>query len=235
MPTRRRSVLPDRLHAREGASPQLEVLDELRRVIVEGGVPPGNPVPVGEVARVLGVSTIPVRESLRQLIGEGLIDHRPNLGFTVTQLTPAELSEIYLVRGSLENAAHGAAIKLATSDDDDAAKVACDALDEAIRTDDALSYHQFSRAFHIALVRPSRMGRLLHMLESAWNITEPVRPMAQIASRQRTALHLDHKEMLDAFTRRDADGLREVSARHQDRLKIAIADLPPESGLRHPD
>ena len=63
------------------------ILDELRRVILDGAVPPGTPIPVGEVAEMFGVSHIPVRESLKTLIGEGLVAHRPNVGYAVAQLT----------------------------------------------------------------------------------------------------------------------------------------------------
>src|SRR5690349_7322692 len=55
-----------------------QVVDELRRVILDGAVPPGTPIPVGEVADMFGVSHIPVRESLKTLTAEGLVQHRPN-------------------------------------------------------------------------------------------------------------------------------------------------------------
>lgn len=231
MPRRRRSVLPARLTIRPDGGPQEDVLAELRRVIVAGGVPPGNPVPVGEVANVLGVSPIRVREALRQLIGEGLVEHKPNLGFTIAQLTPNELSEIYLVRELLENAALAAAIGSAGDLDDQAAAAACDELDRAIRDDDSAGYHRFSRAFHLALVRPSKMGRLLHMLELAWNVTEPVQPMAYVPVADRLSLHHEHIQMLEAFTTRNTRLLLAVSKRHYERLKVAIGKLPPETGL----
>jgi len=220
---------------RPDRGPQPDVLAELRQVIVAGGVPPGNPVPVGEVARALGVSPIPVRESLRQLIGEGLVEHTPNIGFTITQLTPNEFAEIYLVRELLENAALAAAVSSAGDADIRAAQAACDELDRAIREGDAAGYHQYSRAFHLALVRPSRMGRLLHILELAWNVTEPVQPMAYVPDADRVSLHDEHKQMLDAFVARDTAGLLGVSEQHYDRLKVAIGNLPPETGLFSPD
>lgn len=216
---------------RRDGGPQPEVLTELRRVIVAGGVPPGNPVPVGEVARALGVSPIPVRESLRQLIGEGLVEHTPNIGFTIAQLTATELAEIYLVRELLENAALAAAVGIAGDADDHAATAACDALDLAIRDNDSTAYHHYSRAFHLALVRPSRMGRLLHILELAWNVTEPVQPMAYVPIADRTALHNDHRQMLDAFAARDTRRLLGVSNQHYERLKVAIGKLPADTGL----
>src|SRR6478752_8131531 len=123
MPGRpRRSVLISRLRGDLGDDPtgsgQQVILDELRRVILDGDAPPGTIIPVDEVADLFGVSRIPVRESLKTLIGEGLVDHRPRSGYTVAQLTLAELSEIYLLRGVLEQAAMTSALGAATASDD---------------------------------------------------------------------------------------------------------------------
>src|SRR4051812_13555351 len=68
--------------ARKG-NPQHFILDELRRVILSGGAPPGTPIPIGEIATLFGVSAIPVRESLKTLVGESLVAHRPNAGYIV--------------------------------------------------------------------------------------------------------------------------------------------------------
>ena len=115
MPPRRRSVLLAKLSIAEPGGRQPKILDELRRVILSGDAPPNTPVPIDEVAEIFGVSRIPVREALKTLIGEGLVDHRPNLGYTVAQLTSAELHEMYVVREVLETAALATAVELAFS------------------------------------------------------------------------------------------------------------------------
>ena len=81
------------------------VLEELRRLILSGGAPPGTQIPPAEIADAFGVSPIPVREALKTLVGEGLIVHRRNAGYRVSQLSTEELREIYFVRGTLEQAA----------------------------------------------------------------------------------------------------------------------------------
>ena len=50
------------------------------------------------------------------------------------------------------------------------------------------------------------MLRLMHMLESAWNITEPVQLMVHVEHAHAAVLHEDHQHMLDAFLAGDADG-----------------------------
>ncbi|WP_299569110.1 GntR family transcriptional regulator [uncultured Williamsia sp.] len=206
----------------DGAS-QAIILEALRTVILDGVAPPGTPIPVDTVAAHFGVSRIPVREALKTLVGEGIVDHRANGGYSIARLTGAELVELYLVRGALETAAHGVALPAATAADDERAGAAYAALDRAVLADDVVGYHQESRAFHLALVTPCRMRRLLHVLESTWNITEPGRPMWQIPTTERVALHLDHAEMLRAFLARDGDALTAATTDHNDRLRAAIA------------
>ncbi len=165
MPSRRRSALVDRLVVDQPGRPQQAILDELRRVILDGAVPPGTAIPLADVADLFGVSQIPVRESLKTLIGEGLVSHRSNAGYAVAQLTPQELREMYIVRETLESASLAAAIANANDEDRAAVVAANDVLQQAIRDDDPVTFHRQSRNFHLALTRPSRMHRLLHMLE----------------------------------------------------------------------
>jgi len=235
MPGRpRRSALIARLRGDLGeltGSGQQVILDELRRVILDGDAPPGTVIPVDEVAELFGVSRIPVRESLKTLTGEGLVQHRPRSGYTVAQLTLAELHEIYLLRGVLEQAALASAVPAATPADDRLVQQAYDDLCAAQLTHDHRGYHRESRRFHLALLAPARSRRLMRMLESAWNLTEPVRPMAQIPNTDRAALHEDHRDMLDAFVGRDSERLLAVSALHHRHLEDSIAALPQDSSM----
>lgn len=230
---RRHSVLLFQLaiNRNRGGTSQQVIVTELRRVILDGAVPPGTPIPITELAELFGVSAIPVRESLKTLTAEGLIQHRPNSGFTVAQLTSAELAEMYVVRETLESAALAAAVANATDDDRAHVTEVNRILELAVQHGDSQTYHRQSRHFHIGLTRPSGMHRLMHMLESAWNITEPVQLMVHVPNDDRKLLHEDHHEMLAAFLDRDIDHLLAVSAEHHQRLNGIVAALPTDTGL----
>lgn len=217
-------------HTRTGTSQQT-IVDELRRVILDGAVPPGTPIPVGEIAEMFGVSAIPVRESLKTLKGEGLVQHRTNSGYTVAQLTASELAEMYVVRETLESAALTAAVVNATDADREHVADVNRLLEKAVRENDSQTYHRQSRHFHLGLTRPSRMHRLVHMLESAWNITEPVQLMVHVPRVDRNLLHEDHNEMLDAFLSRDVDRLLATAAVHHGRLNTVVSTLSLDSGV----
>lgn len=231
MSGRRHSIWALKLAVTRGGGPQQSILDELRRVILDGAIPPGTAIPISEVADIFGVSAIPVRESLKTLTGEGLVAHQTNIGYAVARLTTSELAEMYIVRETLESAALTAALTRAT--DADRAHVAAvnQLLEAAVAEDDPQAYHRQSRIFHMGLTRPSGMLRLIHMLESAWNITEPVQVMVHVEHSQRARLHEDHREMLDAFLARDVDRLLSSSAAHHRRLNDVVATLPADTGL----
>lgn len=212
-------------------SPHEAVLAALRRAILDGAARPGVLIPVDQVAEHFAVSPIPVREALKTLIGEGLVDHLPRAGYTVARLTLEELREFYLVRSVLETAALTAAIRHAGPQDDQEARRAYAALQDAVTAGDSRAYHRESRCFHMALLAPSRMRRLVHMVEVAWNITEPVQPMAHVGQESRTSLHNDHEHMLEAFVARDVEGFLAASALHHGRLAHAIEALPTDRGL----
>ncbi|BBZ30697.1 GntR family transcriptional regulator [Mycolicibacterium madagascariense] len=232
MPDRRHSAWAFRLAIRRGgAASQQTVVDELRRVILDGAVPPGTPIPVGEVADLFGVSHIPVRESLMTLTSEGLVTHQRNVGYSVARLTVTELAEMYVVRETLESAALAAAVVRATDADRAHVIHVNQLLELAVSQDDSQSYHRQSRVFHMGLARPSGMLRLMHMLESAWNVTEPVQAMVHVAPVHRARLHEDHGEMLDAFLTGDAERLLACSAAHHRLLNEVVATLPADTGL----
>ncbi len=231
MSGRRNSVWALKLAVNRGGAAQQTVVDELRRVILDGAVPPGTPIPVSEVADLFGVSPIPIRESLKTLTGEGLVAHQTNIGYAVAQLTARELAEMYIVRETLESAALAAAVVRATHAERAHVAATNQLLEDAVAEDDSQTYHRQSRIFHMGLTRPSGMFRLIHMLESAWNITEPVQVMVHVEQAQRARLHEDHADMLDAFLDRDVERLLASSAAHHRRLNEVVATLPADTGL----
>src|SRR5439155_22356832 len=108
------------------------------------------------------------------------------------------------------------------------ARDAHDALAGAVEDGDARRYNRESRRFHLALVAPAGMHRLQAMLESAWNLTEPYQPMAQVPSAERRALHAEHEQMLAAFVAGDATALRNHAAHHHEHLCRTISANGPE-------
>ncbi len=233
--SRRRSVFTARLVNTTDGAGMPHVIDDLRPAILSGEEPPGTLIPIDAVAQFFGVSPIPVREALKVLTGEGLVDHTPHIGYSVAKLRFREFRELYEVRQALEAAALRAAVPFATAADDERATEAHRGLGGALEVGNAEGFHSQSRRFHLALIGPAGMDRLIHMYESAWNMTEPARPMSRIARQERDRLYDDHERMLAAFLARDADGLVAESALHFESLKRAIEVFRDDPEIFKPD
>jgi DNA-binding GntR family transcriptional regulator len=104
------------------------VIDEVRRSILEGSLPPGSPVSIAELSSRLEVSHIPVREALRRLEGEGLIELRRARSAVVASLTTDDLDDVFRLRGLIEADMFARAVKLYTDEDLEEIEAAYDAL-----------------------------------------------------------------------------------------------------------
>jgi DNA-binding GntR family transcriptional regulator len=194
------------------------VLQELRRRINDGELPPGTVIRVDSVAGALGVSRIPVREALMILEGEGLVTHRPHVGFAVPSLTAEELEEIYFLRALLEDEALRRVLEHATDADHVAAREACAAADQALAHGQVNAFMENGRRFHETVLAPCRMPRLLRLIEGLWDATETYRAANKLDETGQRTLQAEHQLMLDAFLGGDEQRLLEAAELHRQHL-----------------
>lgn len=233
--TRRRSAFTARLENSAATGETPHVLDDMRAAILRGVEPPGTAIPIDAVAAFFGVSPIPVREALKILLGEGLVEHVPRVGYSVAKLTFREFRELYEVRRALEEAALAAAVDHAGANADEAVRDAVAEMVAATEARDDRAYHEATRRFHLAVVAPSGMRRLLQMYESAWNLTEPVAPMSRVGHDRRDQFGRDHAAIAAAFLARDESALLTASAAHYDHLLVGLDDLSGDHDVFRPE
>jgi DNA-binding GntR family transcriptional regulator len=92
------------------------LVETLRDEIIRGDFVPGQYLRLEEIASRFDVSTMPVREALRDLEAEGLVTIFPHRGAIVTELSADELQDIYDIRVTLEEMATRLAVPLMTED-----------------------------------------------------------------------------------------------------------------------
>ena len=116
------------------------VLDQIRQAIGEGRLRPGDRLRAAEIAAWLGVSRTPVREALKRLQADGLVQSTPWAGMTVTSLDRGQVIELYVMRVELEGLAARLAAEYASDaeiaalrDHLDKAEAALDAAAESAR------------------------------------------------------------------------------------------------------
>jgi DNA-binding GntR family transcriptional regulator len=92
----------DEARARAGASLHDDILSRLRDYVVEDNLPEGGRVPERELCEMFGISRTPLREALKVLAAEGLLELLPNRGARVRTLSEQDLAELFDVMGGLE-------------------------------------------------------------------------------------------------------------------------------------
>ncbi len=79
-----------------------QVAEYLYNLILEGTLTPGDQVKESSLSVEMGISRAPIREGLKELISNGIIEYRPQVGNFVSQLSPKEIVDAYITRGILE-------------------------------------------------------------------------------------------------------------------------------------
>jgi DNA-binding GntR family transcriptional regulator len=206
---------------------QQVVLDALRRAIQDGELLPGSTIRPDDIAARFGVSRIPVRESLKILEGQGLVEHSAHTGYVVPMLTAEDAVEIYAIRAMLETEALRRGLRRATGADRAAAAEAYEAASRSLSDGDPNGYSVHSNRFHAALFAPCAMPRLMRLIANVWDSTETYRPARMLPPRQRDDLHDEHRAILTAFQRGDAPAVIAESDRHREHLLDAVLEGIP--------
>lgn len=161
----RNSSRAEALPLKRAAAPlRHNVVNSLRLSIVNGKLAPGARLVERELIEMLGVSRTLVREALRQLESERLIDVIPNKGAVVRNLTPSEAKEIYAIRAVLEGLAARLFCETASSSQRRALREACSMVEEAYSEGDAQTVIAAKNNFYIILFEGAGMETLRRMV-----------------------------------------------------------------------
>jgi DNA-binding GntR family transcriptional regulator len=197
----------------------------LRAAIVQGILQQRAPLRQDELAAALGVSPIPIREALRQLEGEGLVDFAPRHGATVAPLSSEEVTEISEMRAVLEPLALKLSIpRLTDSDLEQCERI----LDEMDRSADVEPLYDLHRRFHTALYAASGRKRLLALIDL---FELRMERFFRILVGQLSFHHRgqpEHRELLALCRRRDVNGACTLLERHISAAAEKFSALFPQ-------
>jgi DNA-binding GntR family transcriptional regulator len=207
------------------------VKDTLRRAILTGKIASGTRLVQSDLAELLQVSTTPVREALRDLATEGLIQLDAHRGAVVRQLGKDEVYEIYHIRRVLEPEAIRLAVEHITDDElEAAAAIQARADDETDPASWVELNHEFHRVFIEAARAPRLAGILTNLQDSA---AMYIAASLMHGKHRREDANLQHRQLLDAVRRRDPDRACEVMLAHiQQTVDSVTATLPDRETSR---
>jgi GntR family transcriptional regulator, gluconate operon transcriptional repressor len=180
-----------------------EVAQMLRRAIISGELDSGTHLVESVLSERFHVSRAPIREALRELKSEGLVESRRR-GVYVKGLTPADVWELYNLRTMLE----GAAVQLAVSrfDENDIAALHghLETMAAAAATGRRIDFAKADMGFHTELFERIGHRRLLRVWQSFVETYRVILEITDLDNPDLEAAVAEHRHILDAIERRDA-------------------------------
>lgn len=202
-----------------------EVAERLRDMIIEGQLVPGQRIQEGAVGAQLGVSRTPLREAIKTLASEGLVEVLPAKGAVVRQFSARDLFEILEVIKGLEQL--GGRLACARASDAMVADIgAMHARMLALYASrDRLEYFKLNQAIHAALVAASGNAVLAATHATLQSRIRRLRFIGHEGPGNWAGAVAEHEAMMDALLARDADRLEAEIARHMDATLSRVGAL----------
>jgi DNA-binding GntR family transcriptional regulator len=202
----------------------------IRSAIVDGRLQPGERLREEELARELGISRTPVREALRTLQEEGLVESAPHRGATVRTYEIEDLDELYDMRALLEgHAARRAASRISATE---IAKLrgSCDRFETLALTDaDPREIVAENLLFHSTILDAAGSARLGEMVRKVIEMPLVYRAYIWYSQSQKRASEHAHRQLVNALACRDADRAELIMREHvYEGRDVLIAHLRAE-------
>jgi DNA-binding GntR family transcriptional regulator len=183
------------------------VYDALKEAILSGELEPGTVLRLRTLQTRFGVSITPIREALRALAQEGLVDIRAHAEARVSDLPEEALRENLLIRAELEGLAARLAVQHLTEDTLRELEGLCEEMEQCLRFGDLRQYGILNRRFHLALYAKAPYPLLYELIVHLWNRVPQARSVFALVPGYAAESQKGHRKMLEALRRRDGERL----------------------------
>jgi len=216
---------------RQAPSIFTQVLERVRDYIVQGNIQGGERVPERQLCEMLGVSRTPLREALKALASEGLVELLPNRGARVRRIGTAEIRELFEILAGLEALA---------------GRLAAERMEEKELTEmetlhlqmygcylarDLAGYFRLNQRIHGLIVKATENAALAGTYETFTRRLAPYRYAANTdvyGARWSDAMR-EHEAMLELLKRRDGAGMADLMYHHLMHKAETILGLMQEA------
>lgn len=151
---------------------------QLREAIIRGDLAPGSPLLLNDVAQSLDISIMPVREALKRLQYEGLVEQTPQKEARVAPLSLTDLDDTYAARILLETRAIRRSAEMFTEEDYVRLKEVMDQYEQAYQAGDDDGGRAAHKRFHLGMYSVGASAWQLRLIEMLWDHTERYRRLA---------------------------------------------------------
>lgn len=207
---------PNDDHWRRPLEKDRTLLSQLRSRVLDGSYSPQEIIPEQALAETFGVSRTPVREALKQLENEGLVEIRPRVGTFVRYPTRREIIELFQVKESLEGLAASLVAQRAPVPELDKLRQNLSGSSAAILEEDSDTYARLVHEFHWTLVLGSQNQKLIEHYDRLMNqltYHSLVLETVSVPGRIQQSVH-EHEAVVAAIAAQDAMGAELAMRNH---------------------
>ena len=199
-----------------------KVYRALKTEIIKGSLKPGTKLSEGKIAKQLGVSRTPIRETLKQLAAEGFVKMNPNQAVVVSNASLEDAQEVLQIRGVLEGLAARLATKIVNEEEIKELEKYQKQMEYYTNKDDALAFSEMDAEFHELILNICGNNRLIRIRK---NLSEQahryrIRSLS-VPGRLKYSLK-EHQEIIEALKRKDAEQADRLSQKHIENVLANI-------------
>lgn len=186
----------------------------LREMILQGELRPGEKVPEEQLCERFGVSRTPIREALKVLAAEGVLQILPHRGAIVARITEDQIEELFPIMASLERLA--GLLACARASDEDIARVRAlhDRMMEHFEKGEEVEYLRHNRLIHESFFEIAGNATLSAFYQQILTRIHACRFVVRKSREHWAAAVIEHKAMIEALEARDAPRLAELLEHH---------------------
>ncbi len=201
-----------------------EVVDRLRDMIVQGELAPETKLNERVLAEQLGISRTPLREAIKYLASEGLVELLPNRGAAVAPLKAEKVKEIFTVLGTLEALAGELVCRNATDADIAEIRALHYQMVAHHARGELAPYFRYNQQIHIRLVECAGNATLAQIYRSLNAHVKRARYMANLSHERWDQAVREHEEILEALSARDSKRLQALLRDHLAKKLVLVME-----------
>jgi DNA-binding GntR family transcriptional regulator len=203
-----------------------QVAQRLRQMLVEGRIAPGAKLNERELCEVLDVSRTPLREAIKMLAAEGLVELLPNRGAIAVELTEDDVRNTFEVMAGLE--AQSGALAAERITDAELAEIRAMHFEmmAAYTRRDLSNYYRLNAMIHRAINAAAKNPVLSTTYDRVNARLQALRFRSNQDEQKWKSAMREHEQMVDALAARDAVAMRTVLAAHlKNKLDVVLEQL----------
>ena len=221
-PPKAKGAIPAGLRLRRAGLHE-QAAEQLRAMIVHGTLLPGAPLIESELSEALGISRTPLREALKLLAQQGLVELRANRSAAVRSMRPEQITELFEALAGIERLAAERAAERITPAELQELGTLQEAIVRDHRAGQREPYFAANRRIHRLIVEAGRNTALADIHAALLDRAEQVRFFAlRLEDRWEQSI-AEHQDILDAITARDGDRAGRLLGAHVGHTADTVA------------